>query len=87
MNYLVIGLFVYAIGYFISLIAMHKYKNELDLNNYDPPHEGYYDDYESNAVAYAAISFAWPIFWTAMLFVVFWRGLVAISKKLDTKWK
>jgi hypothetical protein len=75
---------IYIVGYFTSLWAMHTFKNELDINHYDPPHDGWYDDYNSNAEAYAAISFAWPLFWFAMFLMLIWRGLMFISKKFET---
>lgn len=78
-----IFLAIYIIGYFASLWALHAFKNELDINHYDPPHEPYYDDYNSNAEAYLSISFAWPIFWFAMILKLVWNGLLFISKKLE----
>jgi len=76
---------IYAIGYFISLHAMHRFKVELGIDHYDPPHEGWYDDYDSNAEAYVSISFAWPIFWFGMGLGLIWKGLLKISNRLDTK--
>lgn len=76
---------IYVVGYFISLYVMHKFKNGLDLNNYDPPHPDYYDDYDSNAEAYATISFMWPLFWAVIVISLIWKSLVWISTKLDTK--
>ena len=47
---------IYVLGVFASLWVMHTFKNELDINHYDPPHDDYYDDYDSNAEAYVAFS-------------------------------
>lgn len=79
------GVLIYAIGYFISLFAMHKYKEQLDINHYDPPHDGWYDDWDSNAEAYVGISFAWPLFWAGMVIALFWKILIKLSNRLDTK--
>jgi hypothetical protein len=56
-------LIVYAIGFVISIIALHAFKDKLGVNHYDPPHPEY-DDYSSNASAFLSFSLAWPIFWT-----------------------
>jgi hypothetical protein len=74
---------IYIIGYFVSLWAMHTFKNELDINSYDPPHDDWYDDYDSNSEAYTTMSFAWPLFWFMMILKLVWNGLMFISKKLE----
>jgi hypothetical protein len=78
-----IFLAIYIIGYFASLWAMHSYKKQLGVDDYEPPHDEYYDDYESNAEAYVIISFIWPLFWLAMILKLVWNGLIFISKKLE----
>jgi hypothetical protein len=78
-----IFLAIYIIGYFASLWAMHSYKKQLGIDDYEPPHDEYYDDYESNAEAYVIISFIWPLFWFAMILKLVWNGLIFISKKLE----
>jgi hypothetical protein len=78
-----IFLAIYIIGYFASLWAMHTYKKQLGVDDYEPPHDEYYDDYESNAEAYVIISFIWPLFWFAMILKLVWNGLIFISKKLE----
>jgi protein-S-isoprenylcysteine O-methyltransferase Ste14 len=75
---------IYIIGYFVSLWAMHTFKNELDINSYDPPHDDWYDDYDSNASAYVAISFMWPAFWFGIILKLLWNGLMFISNKFET---
>ena len=78
-----IFLAIYIIGYFASLWAMHSYKKQLGIDDYEPPHDEYYDDYESNAEAYVIISFIWQLFWFAMILKLVWNGLILISKKLE----
>lgn len=73
----------YVLGFFISLWAFHTFKNELDINHYDPPHPEDYDDYDSNASAYVAFSLMWPIFWTITILGLIWDGLLFISKKFE----
>jgi hypothetical protein len=72
---------IYIIGYFASLWAMHTYKKELDIDNYNE--DPWPDDYESNVEAYAAMSFLWPLFWLMMILKLSWKGLMFISKKLE----
>lgn len=74
---------VYCLVFFISLWTLHTFKNELDINHYDPPHLEYYDDYSSNASAYVTFSLMWPIFWTMRILGLIWDVLVFISKKFD----
>lgn len=78
---------MYVIGYVTSLWLMHNFKEQLDIDCYDPPHVEYYDDYDNNAEAYATISLMWPIFW----FVMFLKGclnlLIRLSKHFEPKSK
>ena len=62
----------YVLGFFISIYVLHRFKDVLEVNDYDPPHVPYYDDYSSNAQAYASFSTIWPIFWVVKL--LFWIG-------------
>jgi len=78
-----IFLTIYIIGYFASLWAMHTYKKELDLDHYDPPHDVCYDDYDSNAQAYAVMSFVWPLALIILILSLIWKGMMFISKKLE----
>lgn len=82
---ILIFLAIYIIGYFASLWAMHTYKKQLDIDDYDniKPEDLWPDDYESNVEAYTTMSFAWPIFWFIQLLVLIWQGLMFISKKLE----
>ena len=82
MGTLITILAIYAVGYFTSLWAMHTFKDELDINHYDH-NDGWYDDYDSNAEAFATMCFAWPLFWLAMSIKLLWRGLLSISKQLE----
>ena len=70
----------YVIGFLISLLFLHAFKRELGVDHYDPPHDEYYDDYSSNAHAYLAFSFMWPIFWGFMLFALIYSGLIKLSQ-------
>ena len=80
-----IGLIVliYVLGFFVSLWVLHAFKNELGVNDYDPPHPDYYDDYDSNAEAYASFSLMWPIFWFMNMLMYMWKGLLWISTKFE----
>jgi len=76
---------IYFFGYFISLWVMHTFKKELNIDSYDPPHDRYYDDWESNAQAYVVLSFCWPILIFVLIFILIYKLLLTISKKLDSK--
>lgn len=76
---------IYTVGFFTSLWVMHKYKKQLDIDHYDPPHGDYYDDYKSNAEAYATFSLMWPIFLIISLFVGSFKSMVYLSKIFENK--
>jgi hypothetical protein len=56
----------YIIVAFISLLIMHRFKKQLDIDSYDPPHDEWHDDWDSNAQAYVWFSLMWPIWWGLM---------------------
>lgn len=76
---------IYVLGVFASLWVMHTFKNELDINHYDLPHDDYYDDYDSNAEAYVAFSLMWPLYWFMQFFIYLWKGLIWISTQFEKK--
>lgn len=76
---------IYVLGFFASLWVMHAFKNELDINHYDPPHDDYYDDYDSNNEAYATFSLMWPLYWFMQFFIYSWKGLIWISAQFEKK--
>lgn len=80
---MVIAFLLYIVGFVLSLWVMHNFKDELDINHYDPPHEPYYDDYESNATAYLSFSFMWPLYWLMMLVIFLWKLLVRLSESFQ----
>jgi hypothetical protein len=74
---------IYVLGFFTSLMVLHIFKNELDVNHYNPPHPAYYDDYNSNAEAFVSFSLIWPIFWFLNMLRCMWKGLVWISTQFE----
>lgn len=74
---------IYVLGFFVSLFLLHRFKKELDLYNYDPPHPAYYDDFNSNATAFVAYSIVWPIFLLVISIQLMWKILVNISKLFE----
>jgi hypothetical protein len=82
---IIIGIILYFLVGFISLLLMHMYKNELGINMYDPPHPAYYDDYDSNAQAYIFFSIFWPFFWLIKLVFFIGRSLVKFSEIVGKK--
>lgn len=84
---LIIIAIVYIVGFPISLFSLHKWKNELSVNNYDPPHDDWYDDWESNAYAYLWFSFVWPIFWSFQAIYYLFKLMLRFSKFIENKTK
>ena len=82
-NILLYIVICYIFGFFISLFLLHKFAHKLGWNHYDPPHDDYYDDYESNAHAYVAFSLAWPLFWVFNLLLCIYRLIIKFSEHID----
>jgi hypothetical protein len=74
---------IYVIGFLVTLILLHKFKKELGVDIYDPPHEGWYDDWNSNAQAYLAWSLGWPIFWVIGSLIFTWGLLMKLSNLIN----
>lgn len=72
---------IYLVMFFITLISLHIWKDKLDINNYDEP-KTEWEDWDSNAQAFAAWSLGWPIIWIALMAMLFWKGVVLISTKI-----
>ena len=75
-------LLIYVIGYFVSILALKKYGSVLEMDHYDPPHDGWDDDYVSNAQAYMSFSIMWPFFWLATSIFGFFKWLQRLTKKI-----
>jgi hypothetical protein len=80
---MIIVFLIYIVGFMLSLWLMHNFKDELDINHYDPPHDEYYDDYDDNSSAYISFSTMWPIFWLFKLVGLMWKLLYKLSKKFE----
>ena len=80
---------IYAIGFIITLFVLHKWKKELDIDNYDTPQDGSYDyghsEWSSNAQAYAAWSLAWPIVFAFFTCTMLWKGIMGLSKWIQAR--
>ena len=73
----------YLAGFLGTLLLLHKTDGLWgNWNHYDPPHEGWYDDYDSNAQAYLSFSIIWPIFIPVNLISGGWNLLMKFSKYL-----
>lgn len=70
---------VYFIGFIISLLLLHGFKGVHGIDHYDPPHDEYHDDWDSNAQAYVGFSLMWPIFWFFLSIAAFYHGLIKLS--------
>ena len=77
---------IYLVGVVTSLFALHKWKEELDVDHYDDTDDIYlYDDWESNAQAFTAFSIMWPVFWGVKFIVLSWDLLVRLSGLIENK--
>jgi hypothetical protein len=80
---------IYVVGYVVTLIGLHRFKKILDIVDYDGPHDGYedhsYDDWNSNAEAYAAWSFAWPLCWVILIICGVWYLARTFSSWLQNR--
>ena len=60
---LIIGI-IYIVGFFVSLIFLSKFGEQIGWGGYDEPQDySNYDDYSSNASAFLAFSMVWPLFY------------------------
>ena len=73
---------VYVIGVVLTLLFLNKYGKQMELGDYDPPHDGWYDDYESNAQAWLSFSIVWPMFWIIGILFGIYSLLLQFSKYL-----
>lgn len=79
-------LIIYPIGFVITLFALHKWKKELDIDNYDNKNDNDWgDDWGSNAQAYAVWSLGWPIVLAFFLGVMLWKAIMRFSKWIQAK--
>jgi hypothetical protein len=70
----------YAIGFVIILFVLHKWKKELDIDNFDNHDDDeYYNDWDSNAQAYAVWSLAWPIVAPFFVGAMLWKVILTLS--------
>lgn len=74
----------YIIGFFVTLLLLHVWKKELDIDNYDNQDDDY-DDWNSNAQAYAAWSLGWPIVVAFFGLAMLWKGVIALSKWIQAR--
>ena len=77
---------VYVVGIFASLILLHITDGLWGLHNdYDPPHDDWYDDYDSNAHAYLVFSLGWPFFYFLHGLYGLYELLLKLSEKLGDR--
>lgn len=88
MSTLAIILGIYIIGFFLSLLFLSKFGEQIGWGGYNPPHDTWYDDYDSNASAFVSFSLLWPLFyllnvirWFYLKTVEFSQFLININKK------
>lgn len=76
---------IYILMIFVTMWVLHTFKKQLDIDIYDSPHNEDYDDWDSNAHAYAVWSLGWPLVYIVLILVILWKSLLFVSKKLDKK--
>ena len=72
-DYTTMYVILYVLGFILSLFALRLFGKRMGFD-YDPPHDGYHDDWDSNASAYTAFSVGWPLFW--LINAIFGFGLL-----------
>jgi len=83
---MILLILTYAIGFVITLFALHKWKKELDIDNYDNKSDNDWDDdWSSNAQAYAVWSLGWPVVLFLFGIVMLWKAILRFSKWIQTK--
>jgi hypothetical protein len=70
---------IYIVGFILTLTFLKLYGKKIGFD-YDPPHEGDYDDWEDNAQAYAFFSFFWIAFVPMASIVGLIRGLYKFTQ-------
>lgn len=74
---------IYVVGYVASVILMHKYHKQLDMNyNVEKTYVNH-DDWDNNAQAFAGISVAWFLFWSMTLFMYIAKNFVKFSANIE----
>lgn len=74
------------IGFLICLFILHKFKKQLNIDNYDNEKSwADYEDYDSNAEAFTVWSMMWPVILIVGLCVITWKFLLWLSKKIENK--
>lgn len=74
---------VYVVGYFASVVAMHKYHKQLGMDYNVPKSYVNHDDWDNNAQAFAGISVAWFLFWGMTLFMYLAKKIVKFSSNIE----
>lgn len=74
---------VYVVGYFASVVAMHKYHKQLGMDYNVPKTYVNHDDWDNNAQAFAGISVAWFLFWGMTLFMYLAKKIVKFSSSIE----
>lgn len=71
---------IYPIGFLLTLIFFKFFGERIGMGGYDPPHEGWYDDWDSNAEAYLGFSIGWFIIMPFLIIAGIWKGLVKFNE-------
>ncbi len=74
---------IYVVGYLASVVLMHKYHKQLDMNYNVEKTYANYDDWDNNAQAFAGISIIWFMFWTMILFIYLAKKVVKFSANVE----
>jgi hypothetical protein len=76
----------YAIGVVITLFVLHKWKKELNIDDYDNHDDNDWgDDWDSNAQAYAFWSLGWPIVLAFFVGAMLWKAIFGLSKWIQAR--
>lgn len=74
---------IYTLGFFVTLILLHKYHKELGVDYNKPKTNENIDDWNSNVIAFPSISLFWFYFWLVMLYKFIIKNGIKLSSYIE----
>lgn len=74
---------IYTLGFFVTLILLHKYHKELGVDYNKPKTNENIDDWNSNVIAFPSISLFWFYFWVVMLYKFIIKNGIKLSSYIE----
>jgi len=83
MNFILMSLITYIIGYLISLKLLHTFWKNMGITDYNDRTDPDYDNWNSNSEAFNAWSLAWFVFWPMNAIRLIYKISLQISNHLS----